>query len=236
MPTRRTVLSRTGARFLRHVESHFDDVDTTQYPFNVPAFSKGLDIAFDAKVTFLVGENGSGKSTLLEAIAECCGFSPEGGSRDHNRAAFEERSAFAQALRLSWQPKVVEGFFMRAESFYNLATYLDQVSDMRIESVVHVREIQRDFRAFWQINRLVDFNAPAFNSGLNVHARRVASSSATNKLPAGTAFLLRQLDATTRIHFCDQRHANAILVARGSAADAGERARVFIPAVAIAAT
>jgi predicted ATPase len=82
-------------------------------------------------VTFLVGENGSGKSTLLEALAECCGFSPEGGNRDHYRASFADRSDLAQALRLSWFPKVTEGFFMRAESFYNFATYIDQVSDLR---------------------------------------------------------------------------------------------------------
>jgi predicted ATPase len=120
-----------GAPFLRQVVSLPEEFDNTTYPFNIPAFSNGIDLAFDSKVTFFVGENGSGKSTLLEALAECCGFSPEGGNRDHNRAAFEDRSRFAQALRLSWQPKVVEGFFMRAESFYNFATYLDQVSDLR---------------------------------------------------------------------------------------------------------
>lgn len=88
-------------------------------------------MALRSKVTFLVGENGTGKSTLLEAIAECCGFNPEGGNRDHHRAVFADRSPLAQALRLSWLPKVTEGFFMRAESFYNFATYIEGVSDMR---------------------------------------------------------------------------------------------------------
>ena len=82
-------------------------------------------------MTFFVGENGSGKSTLLEALAECCGFGPQGGNRDHHRESLEERSALAKALRLSWLPKATEGFFMRAESFYNFATYIDQVSDLR---------------------------------------------------------------------------------------------------------
>lgn len=82
-------------------------------------------------MTFLVGENDSGKSTLLEAIAECCGFNPEGGSRDHHREVFAERSPLAQSIRLSWRRRVVEGFFLRAESFYNVATYLDDVSDLR---------------------------------------------------------------------------------------------------------
>jgi predicted ATPase len=105
-------------------------LDPTRYPFNICSFSQGIDLAFRTNVTLFVGENGSGKSTLLEALAECCGFSPEGGNRDHHRATFAERSALAQALRLSWLPKVTEGFFMRAESFYNFASYIDQVSDL----------------------------------------------------------------------------------------------------------
>lgn len=79
----------------------------------------------------MVGENGSGKSTLLEAIAECCGFDPQGGNRDHNIQAFRERSALAQALSLSWLRKVTEGFSLRAENCDNFATHLDQVSTLR---------------------------------------------------------------------------------------------------------
>ena len=121
----------TGAPFLREVVSLPEKVDPTRYPFNVPAFSSGIALTFRSKVTFFVGENGSGKSTLLEALAECCGFNPEGGNRDHHRATFADRSPLAQALRLSWRPKVIEGFFMRAESFYNFATYIESVSDLR---------------------------------------------------------------------------------------------------------
>ena len=120
-----------GAPFLRRVVSFPEKFDATRHPFNVKAFSQGIDLAFRTNVTFFVGENGSGKSTLLEALAECCGFSPEGGSRDHHREVFSDRSDLAQALRLSWLPRVTEGFFMRAESFYNFATYIDQVSDLR---------------------------------------------------------------------------------------------------------
>jgi len=120
-----------GAPFLRHVASLPEKVEPSRYPFNVRAFSSGIDLAFHGPVTFFVGENGSGKSTLLEAIAECCGFNPEGGNRDHHRAVFAERSPLSQALRLTWQPKVTEGFFMRAESFYNFATYIDGVSDLQ---------------------------------------------------------------------------------------------------------
>jgi predicted ATPase len=118
------------AALLTAVNSDLPGMVIAQVTENVPAFSHGIDLSLHGKVTFLVGENGSGKSTLLEAIAECCGFHPEGGNRDHQRAAFADRSPLAQALHLSWQPKITEGFFMRAESFYNFATYIEGVSTM----------------------------------------------------------------------------------------------------------
>jgi predicted ATPase len=121
----------TGAPFLRRIETLAEKVDPTRFPFTIPAYSRGIDLDVSTKVTFFVGENGSGKSTLLEALAECCGFHPEGGSHDHHRAALVERSDLAQALRLSWLPRVTDGFFMRAESFYNFATYIEQVSNLR---------------------------------------------------------------------------------------------------------
>jgi predicted ATPase len=120
-----------GAPYLRSVATLPEKVPASSYPFNIPAFRGGLDLHFRTNVTFFVGENGSGKSTLLEGLAECCGFNPEGGNRDHHRETFAERSEFAQALRLSWLPKVTEGFFLRAESFYNFASFIDRVSDLR---------------------------------------------------------------------------------------------------------
>ncbi len=132
-PKKRTTstIGKTGAPFLQRVVSLPERFERNRYPFNVRSFSKGIDLSFRTNVTFFVGENGSGKSTLLEAIAECCGFNPEGGNRDHYRTTFADRSNLAQALRLSWFPKVTEGFFMRAESFYNFATYIEGVSDLR---------------------------------------------------------------------------------------------------------
>src|SRR5258707_262615 len=105
--------------FLRRITSVPERVDPDRYPFNIPAFSHGVDIAISSNVTFFVGENGSGKSTLLEAIAENSGFNPQGGGREHQVAGHRDRSDLASALRLSWSLKVTDGFFMRAESFYN---------------------------------------------------------------------------------------------------------------------
>lgn len=132
-PTRpaHALLSRRGAPYLRSISSSADRFEASGHPFNVRSFADGINLEFRTNVTFLVGENGSGKSTLLEAVAEICGFNPEGGNRDHTREVFTDRSPLAQALRLSWSSKVAEGFFMRAESFYNFATYLDKVSNLR---------------------------------------------------------------------------------------------------------
>ena len=129
-PKRNTPERAAAAPYLRRVQSVTEKFDSSRYPFSVRAFAKGIDLAFSTPVTFFVGENGSGKSTLLEAIADLCGFNLEGGSRDHRRSVAAEPSELAAALRLSWQPKVTRGFFLRAESFFNFASYIEGVSDL----------------------------------------------------------------------------------------------------------
>ncbi|TSD66969.1 AAA family ATPase [Inquilinus sp. KBS0705] len=103
------------------------------YLENIPSLKNGLRLNLKQNVTFFVGENGSGKSTLLEGIAEQCGFSLRGGNRNHNHNTgyrFEGyESALAQILSLAWTPRrISEGFFMRAESFFNFASYIDELA------------------------------------------------------------------------------------------------------------
>jgi predicted ATPase len=103
------------------------------YLQQIPSLSNGLQLTLKSNVTFFVGENGSGKSTLLEGIAEQCGFSLRGGNRNHNLNTghrFEGyESALAYHLKLGWAPRRVnEGFFMRAESFFNFASYIDELA------------------------------------------------------------------------------------------------------------
>jgi predicted ATPase len=114
--------------YLRKIQTKTDQIIPDQYPFNIPAFSSGIDLEFTAAITFLVGENGSGKSTLLEAIAENCGFNPSGGNRNHHYSFRKTESNLSGTLRFSWFPKVTEGFFLRAESFFNFASYIDDVA------------------------------------------------------------------------------------------------------------
>ncbi|HBI02562.1 MAG TPA: AAA family ATPase, partial [Paenibacillaceae bacterium] len=78
--------------------------------------------------------NGSGKSTLLEAIAYQCGFNPAGGGRNNIYELESSEAKLGDYIRLSWLPKITQGFFLRAESFYHFASYLDQLGPASYES------------------------------------------------------------------------------------------------------
>jgi predicted ATPase len=104
------------------------------YPFCLPLFRKGdFDLAFDRAVTIVVGENGTGKSTLLEGIAALAGYDEAGGGKgyrsvDHSGAIELMGGRLSDALRASWLPKITNGWFFRAESFFSVARYLDQAA------------------------------------------------------------------------------------------------------------
>lgn len=114
--------------FLKKVELQHELIPTYQkYPFSIPSIKNLHQLNFDNNVTFFVGENGSGKSTLLEAIADKCGFNTAGGGRNNYYTVPSSHSALGNFIRLSWLPKVSNGFFLRAESFYNFATHIDEI-------------------------------------------------------------------------------------------------------------
>ncbi len=103
-------------------------LDYSIYPFNIPAVRDLPKIEFHPSVTFFVGENGSGKSTVLEAIALALGFGPEGGTHNVRFQTTQSVSPLHDALRLArGVPKTTDGYFLRAESFFNVATYMDEV-------------------------------------------------------------------------------------------------------------
>jgi len=107
--------------------------DAAVYPFNLPAVRSLHSLKFHPNVTFLVGENGSGKSTLIEALAVAWGFNPEGGGREHRFGTRESQSPLHRFVRPIRSPgRVQDGFFLRAESFFNVASYLEQANEGRI--------------------------------------------------------------------------------------------------------
>lgn len=104
--------------------------DVEEYPFSLPAVRSWDTLQLHPKVTFLVGENGSGKSTLIEAIAIAAGFNAEGGSRNQNFATSRSHSdlhAFLRLVRGTKRPK--DGYFLRAESYFNVATNIDKLDE-----------------------------------------------------------------------------------------------------------
>lgn len=84
-------------------------------------------LRFTAPVTFLAGENGMGKSTLIEAIAVAFGLNPEGGSRNFNFATNESHSSLHSFLRLIKRDFPKDAYFLRAESLYNVASWIDEL-------------------------------------------------------------------------------------------------------------
>lgn len=116
-------------QFLRSIELKRDHIRSfSEYPYCLPIIKNLLSLALHPKVTFIVGENGSGKSTILEAIATAYGFNPEGGTINFNFSSMETHSDLHQHIKLvKGVRKPKDGFFLRAESFYNLATNIDEL-------------------------------------------------------------------------------------------------------------
>ncbi|MCK8489574.1 AAA family ATPase [Paenibacillus sp. MBLB2552] len=115
--------------YLRRITLQRDEVPTfDDYPFHLPAVSSLGQLEFHPKVTYIVGENGMGKSTLLEGIAVALGFNPEGGTMNFSFATAETHSELHRYLRTVRGPmRPRDGFFFRAESYYNLATEIDKL-------------------------------------------------------------------------------------------------------------
>lgn len=115
--------------FLRKVRFRDDaEPDWDSYPFSIPAVRDIEDVELDPNVTFLVGENGSGKSTLIEAMAVLAGMNAEGGSRNLRFETNRTESPLFESLRPVRNVKREKTeFFLRAESYYNVGTALEQM-------------------------------------------------------------------------------------------------------------
>jgi predicted ATPase len=103
--------------------------DKNAYPFSLPVLNNFDSLEFHPEVTFLVGENGAGKSTLIEGIAKAWGFNAEGGSINFNFETVDTNVDLKKHLRLAKGiRKAKDGFFLRAESYFNVATQVDDLA------------------------------------------------------------------------------------------------------------
>lgn len=118
-------------QFIQGILFDWNKIDQGSYLRDIEAFRHIKQLDFSNSITFFVGENGSGKSTLLEAIAVAHGFNPEGGSRNYSFSTHDTHSELCDSIRIirgfrreKW------GYFLRAESFYNVATQEEEYADM----------------------------------------------------------------------------------------------------------
>jgi predicted ATPase len=146
------------------------------------AFLREHDLEVTAPVSFLTGDNGSGKSTLIEALAVAIGLNPEGGSHNFNFATRPTESALGEYLAVGWNSKPRDTFFLRAETFYNVAT--------------HIEELDRDP---WSPPLL-----PAYG-GISPHERSHGQSFldlTLHRFGAGGLYVLDEPEAALSYHGC----------------------------------
>ncbi len=140
--------------FIQRLSIEWDEIGKGSYLRGIPAISSLHGLDFTANVTFFAGENGSGKSTLLEALAVAAGFNPEGGTRNYAFSIFDSHSELCRAVRLvRGYHKPRWGYFLRAESFYNVATKEEDYADADHPSAkLHEKSHGESFLAIVQKN------------------------------------------------------------------------------------
>src|SRR3984893_8404224 len=134
MASRRNRTINLPAPYLRRVWLDPSGIaDRAAYPFCLPFLRDDFELSFDRSITIIVGENGTGKSTFLEGIAVLAGYDEAGGGNgykpvDHSDALEKMGGELSDALRASWLPKITNGWFFRAESFFTVARHLDKAA------------------------------------------------------------------------------------------------------------
>ncbi|TDL84960.1 ATP-binding cassette domain-containing protein [Vibrio vulnificus] len=117
------------SQYIRGIYLNRDRISSyDHFPLDLPVIRNLQEVAFHPSVTYVIGENGMGKSTLLEGIAIAYGFNPEGGTLNFNFSNYDSHSNLDEYLRLKkgvYKPK--DHFFFRAETFYNLATNIEEL-------------------------------------------------------------------------------------------------------------
>lgn len=116
--------------FIIGVKIKFDDIKESSYVKEILSIKNTKELTFNKNVTFFSGENGSGKSTLLEALAVASGFNPEGGTKNYAFSTYDSHSQLYEAVRIARGYRQAKwGYFLRAESFYNVATKEEDYAD-----------------------------------------------------------------------------------------------------------
>jgi len=117
--------------FIQGVLFEWNEIEPNSYIRTIESLRDVEKIEFQSPVSLFVGENGTGKSTLLEAIAVAHGFNPEGGTKNYVFSTYDSHSELCDAIRIAkGYRKEKWGYFLRAESFYNVATQEEKYADI----------------------------------------------------------------------------------------------------------
>ena len=139
-------------QFIQSVMIEWDQIGRDSYLRDIEAVAGLAKLEFTSPITFFVGVNGSGKSTMLEAIAVAAGFNPEGGTKNYCFSTYDSHSELCEAMRIVKGYRRPEwGYFLRAESFYNVATKEEEYADSRHPSAkLHEKSHGESFLAIAQ--------------------------------------------------------------------------------------
>lgn len=153
-----------NSNFIRRVSIDWKKIPKDSYLKKINSINSLKSLDFNKKITCFTGENGSGKSTLLEAIAVAYGFNPEGGTLNHNFSTYDDVSELSDAVMLSKGYRQPKGkYFFRAESFFNLASKLEEYREGTPKEVfyerfggmsLHEQSHGESFLSFFQTNEL----------------------------------------------------------------------------------
>lgn len=126
--------------YIQKIHIDWNKVTEDSYLKNITSLKDLEYLNFDNRITFFVGENGTGKSTLLEAIAVAYGFNPEGGTINYNFSTYDDVSELCDAIKISKGYRRPKGnYFFRAESFFNVASKLEEYRDITPKEVFYER-------------------------------------------------------------------------------------------------
>jgi predicted ATPase len=166
------------------------DTPADGYPFELPAV-RGLPLTLTEPISVFVGDNGTGKSTLVEAIAVAAGFNAEGGSGQVTFETVATHSELSRHLRLISSPRLEPGWFLRAESFYNVASYRDVnpgPGGPSYHRMSHGESFLEVARTWFSRPALFVLDEP--EAALSFHGQLALTHAMMEAVPKGAQFLL----------------------------------------------